>query len=96
VRSHWRIGQDMPIRAMTVGVTHLGHAEEIREQMSLFDVIADTPQPPEHSHAARQKQEKLEAAIDKIRDKHGRSIIQAGLAADDDIGLISHRPHRGK
>ena len=43
VEKNWRIGSTAPIRAMTVGVTHLVPSEEIVEQLSLFDSGLENP-----------------------------------------------------
>ena len=79
IRANWKIGPDAPIRAITVGVTRLAPAEEVAEQISLFDLC----EPGEHSLENRRRQEKLESAIDQIRQKHGRSAILRGYSVRD-------------
>ena len=88
IGANWRVGPDDPIRALTVGVTHLIRAGEASEQTSLFDLI-DGGEP--HSRAAREKQERLEAAVDRIRSKHGASAISAGWNGGDDLGIGEYR-----
>lgn len=78
VRDHWRVGD--PIRAMTVGVTKLVPADEAAEQLSLFDLMAD-------SGADRGKRERLEAAVEALRKKHGDGSITLGYQANEDIGI---------
>ncbi len=90
IRANWHVGPGDPIRALTVGVTHLIPQGEATEQTSLFDLMEDTP----GSHAAREKQERLEAAVDKIRSKHGASSISAGWNGDDTLGIGEY--HRRK
>ena len=79
IRANWKIGPGAPIRAITVGVTRLAPAEEVAEQISLFDLC----EPGEHSLERRERQEKLESAIDQIRQKHGRSAILRGYSVRD-------------
>jgi len=83
VKSNWSIGSHAPIRAITVGVTGLLPADQVVEQLSFFDLSAG------HTGAtlARNKQEKLEAAVDLLRQKHGDKAIKLGIQKNDDIGL---------
>lgn len=78
VLEHWRIGD--PIRAMTVGVTKLVPADAATEQLTLFDLMAD-------SAADRGRQERLEAAVEALRQKHGDGSITLGYQENADIGL---------
>lgn len=78
VRDHWRTGD--PIRAMTVGVTKLTPAGEAAEQLSLFDLMTG-------ESADRGRQERLEAAVEALRRKHGDGSITLGYPANEDIGL---------
>lgn len=70
VKANWQPGT--PIRAITVGVTRLAPANEIAEQISLFDLCEAQPD----SFENREKREKLEKTIDQIRLKHGKTAIQ--------------------
>lgn len=81
MRNHWRIGAGAPIRALTVGVTHLVRQEEDAQQMNLFDLMDGAPA------VDRQRQEKLEAAVDTLRQKHGNSAITLGFRRNEEIGL---------
>jgi len=84
VRTHWHIGQRAPIRALTAGVTHLVPADQATEQLSLFAMAGMG----ESSSMNREKQEKLEAAMDKIRMKHGNGSISMGYAENEAIGVL--------
>ena len=78
VRDHWKPGD--PIRALTVGVAKLVPAGEAAEQLSLFDLLADRP-------SDRGKQERLEAAVEALRKKHGDDSITLGYPENADIGV---------
>jgi hypothetical protein len=85
VAKHWRIGPAEPIRAMTVGVTHLAPADEIVEQLSLFDAGLDVSL--KGGNINRDRQERLEAAVDRLRQKHGADAISLGFRENGEIGL---------
>jgi len=78
VHDHWRPGD--PIRAMTVGVSRLAAVEEVVEQLSLFDLMDGTD-------GDRTRRERLEAAVDALRRKHGDGSITLGYQQNDAIGL---------
>ena len=52
-------------------MTKLCPADEIVEQMNLFDL--------EDGRAKYEKQEKLEALVDALRDKHGEGSIPSAI-----------------
>ena len=89
VRAHWRIGDKAPIRALTAGVTHLVPADQATEQLSLFSMAGMGEKPV----MDREKQERLEAAMDKIRMKHGNGSISMGFAENEAIGLVRRKKH---
>ena len=60
-----------PIRALTVTAIHLVQEGEAYEQVDLFGAAA-APQ--------KERQEKLEAAMDRIRVKYGAGAISFGAA----------------
>ena len=62
-----------PIRALTVTAIHLVEAGEAYEQVDLFGGSA----------SQRQRSEKLEAAMDRIRGKSGTGAISYGAAAPE-------------
>lgn len=88
VRTHWRPGA--PIRALTAGVTHLLPAEQATEQLNLFDLMASGNAAAEK----RKKQERLEAAMDKIRRKHGTASVTMGFAENEGIGVLRPQKER--
>ena len=79
LQENWKIGPSQPIRALTVGMTKLVPAEQATEQISLFDVIDDS--------GDRNKQERLEAAVEALRQKHGDKSITLGYQENLVIGV---------
>ena len=77
LRQHWRIGD--PIRALTVGVTRLSPADQVIEQVSLFDLTS--------GNQRRERQESLEKLVDALRDKHGEKSITLGYQENKEIGV---------
>jgi DNA polymerase-4 len=92
VEKHWRIGPTAPIRAMTVGLTHLVPTEEIVEQLNLFDTGLENPSMD--GKVDRARQERLEAAVDLLRQRHGAHAISLGFRENEEIGLV--KPDRTK
>ena len=60
-----------PVRMLTVTAIHLAASDEAYEQTDLFGASAP---------GNKDRQEKLERAMDSIRDKFGRNAIQFGAA----------------
>lgn len=90
IRDNWFIGEKAPIRAITVGVTKLLPADQAGDQIDMFDLLgASNPAKP--STAQREKQEKLEAAVDIIRKRFGSSTITLGYQQNDEIGVSRER-----
>lgn len=83
VRENWRIGESQPIRALTVGVSHLRPEAEVTEQLSLFDLGLDDGGQSEK----RARRERLEAAVEAVRKKHGDGSITLGYQENEDIGV---------
>ncbi len=81
ITENWHIGD--PIRAITVGVAHLVPAREATEQMDLFDLMGA----PEESGRMREKQDKVEAAMDVLRQKMGDSAVTLGVQRNEEIGI---------
>ena len=81
IRQHWHVGA--PIRAITVGVTKLIPAEEATEQTDLFDLMGKK----EESGKNREKQDKMEAAVDALRQKMGDLAVTLGIHENEDIGI---------
>lgn len=76
VESSWRVG--VPIRMLTITGQKLIPADEASEQLSLFggDRSAD-----------RDKRERLEKAVDRIRGKFGSRSISPGSVVRNDLGI---------
>ncbi|MEG0943905.1 MAG: DNA polymerase IV [Angelakisella sp.] len=67
-----------PIRMLSVAGTNLVDADSAVQQLSLFGEV-DGPN--------RVKQEKLETAMDRIRDKYGKGAIGKAGTIKNDIGI---------
>ena len=81
IRENWRAG--MPIRALTVGVTKLVPVDEAAEQTDLFDLLGEK----KDTGKAREKQDKMEAAVDGLRQKLGNMAVTLGVQQNEDIGI---------
>lgn len=81
VRELWDLRR--PIRMLTITAANLVEDGLETEQLSFF-----TPQQDEQ---AREKQEKLENAVDGIRDKFGKSAISRAGVLGNDLGIDRHR-----
>ncbi len=79
VRQHWTVGEAHPIRALTVGVTRLSPADQVTEQITMFDLAG--------ADDRRQRLEKLEAAVEAVRRKHGDASITLGCQENAGIGV---------
>lgn len=78
----WR--DDQPVRAITVGVSGLVHAEYACQQMDFFMTKED--------EARSKKKSQKENVVDQIRDRFGGdSIFTAAVYSDDGIGSIVKR-----
>ena len=86
IRENWAIGEKAPIRAITVGVTKLLPADQTGDQTDLFDML-ETPGAAKSSKAKRDKQEKLEAAVDTLRKRFGNTTITLGYQQNEEIGI---------
>ena len=75
----WHVGK--PIRMLTVEASNLIHKENLNEQLSFFE---------EQSDIKREKYEKKENAVDKIRQKFGGSSIINGAVLNSDIGVFDN------
>ena len=86
IHDNWPIGEKAPIRAITVGVAKLLPADQAGEQMDLFD-LWEPADAAMSSTAKREKQEKLEAAVDSIRKRFGNTTITLGNQQNEEIGI---------
>ena len=81
IDENWRIGD--PIRAITVGVSKLVPSNEALEQLDLFDLMGTD----QNSSKSREKQDKMEAAADALRQKMGNMAVTLGVHKNDEIGI---------
>jgi DNA polymerase-4 len=77
IHSSWKAGA--PIRMLTITAQKLIPAEESAEQTTLFG----GQQEDEH----REKRERLEKAVDRVRDKYGFGSITSGAVIKNDLGI---------
>lgn len=71
LEANWKIGLS-PIRALTVTVSDLTDADGYPLQYSLL---------PSDGEQQREKQEKVELAMDRLRDRYGKNIIVFGSSS---------------
>lgn len=74
INASWKIGN--PIRMLTVTALRLIPESSAAEQLSLFGDAED-----------REKEERLEKALDDIREKFGKGSILPGSVLDNDLGI---------
>ena len=84
IEDNWRIGS--PIRAITVGVSRLVPGNEAAEQLDLFDLVPD-PLPAGCSRRDRERQDRMEAAVDTLRQKMGAMAVTLGVQKNEEIGV---------
>jgi DNA polymerase-4 len=77
IEASWKPGA--PIRMLTITAQKLLPAGESTEQTTLFC--------GEHEAESREKRERLEKAMDKVRDKYGFGSISAGSVIKNDLGI---------
>ncbi len=82
IEENWRTGD--PIRAITVGVSRLVPGNEAAEQLDLFDLMGTAQQAGSRS---RERQDKMEAAVDALRQKMGNTAVTLGIHRNDEIGI---------
>ena len=82
IDENWCMGD--PIRAITVGVSKLVPSAEATEQLDLFNLIGTASQ---QGSKNRDKQDKMEAAADALRQKMGNMAVTLGMHKNDDIGV---------
>ncbi len=75
IHTAWQPGR--PIRLLTITAQNLRPADETEEQLSFFE--AAQPQ--------GQKTERIEQAMDNIREKYGRQSIRPGAIIKNDLGI---------
>ena len=82
IEANWRIGSASPIRAITVGVSRLISAADETEQTDLLDLL------DESGRSSRKRIDKVEAAVDAIRRKHGNGAVTLANQENDDNGIL--------
>ncbi|MEA5010674.1 MAG: DNA polymerase IV [Angelakisella sp.] len=80
IEEEWRL--ELPIRMLTITGMNLIPAESAVSQTSLFGQAEDKQ---------REKWEKLESAMDIVRQKYGRDAVSFGGTLGTDLGLEPHR-----
>ena len=82
IEENWPAGD--PIRAITVGVSKLVPGNEAAEQLDLFDLMGTAAQ---GSSRSRERQDKMEAAVDALRQKMGNTAVTLGVHRNEEIGV---------
>ena len=94
LHAKWRImpdGRCAPIRMLTITGQNLSRNGEAAEQVSLFEFTSgETPS------AKTEKYEKLEAAIQKLCDKHGAGSVSMGCVENEALGIHTYGKYRKK
>lgn len=76
IKGSWNL--KLPIRMLTITAMNLVDKDQTYEQTSLFGG---------EDSLRKDKREKLEAAVDKIREKYGRGAISLGSILKNDLGI---------
>ena len=79
IKASWTIGK--PIRLLTITAQNLVPADQACEQLMLFDDPND---------GKSKKAEKIELAMDQIRNRYGKHSIQPGVIYKNDLGISDH------
>lgn len=79
IRQEWNLRK--PIRMITITGTNLVDAQNTGEQLTLFSGVQQIKK--------REKQEKLETAVDAVREKFGHGSIRAAGILNNDLGIGS-------
>ena len=77
IRRSWKISN--PIRMITITGIQLVTDDQSGMQLSLFEDVKKYD-----------RREQLEAAIDMLRDKYGKSVISYGSILKNDLGIEDH------
>ena len=77
IRRSWKISN--PIRMITITGIQLVTDDQSGMQLSLFEDVKKYD-----------RREQLEAAIDMLRDKYGKSVISYGSILKIDLGIEDH------
>ena len=82
IEENWPAGD--PIRVITVGVSKLVPGNEAAEQLDLFDLMGTAAQSGSRN---RERQDKMEAAVDALRQKMGNTAVTLGVHRNEEIGV---------
>ena len=82
IEENWQTGD--PIRAITVGVNKLVPGNKAAEQLDLFDLMGAAGQAGSRD---RERQDKMEAAVDALRQKMGNTAVTLGVHRNEEIGV---------
>ncbi|MEF9879071.1 MAG: DNA polymerase IV, partial [Clostridia bacterium] len=77
IKANWHAPS--PIRAITVTAMNLVPDTFAQQQLTFMDIGSD--------HSKHDKQEKLETALQQIRDRHGSGCIAMGYRDNDELGI---------
>ncbi|MEG0269352.1 MAG: DNA polymerase IV [Clostridia bacterium] len=86
IKANWHAPS--PIRAITITAMNLVPDTFVQQQLTFMDIGTD--------HSKHDKQEKLETALQQIRDKHGSGCIAMGYMDHDELGIrkLDHPPKK--
>jgi DNA polymerase IV len=94
LRAKWRImpdGRCAPIRMLTITGQNLSPDGETVRQTNLFE-LENGEKPSEKA----EKYEKLEAAIQRLCDKHGAGSVSMGCVENEALGIHTYGKYRKK
>lgn len=95
ITDHWSVSAKSPVRSITVGVSHLsGENEAYTEQLSLFDLCTSVGNAEKEPTVGLEKQEKVEAAVAKLRQRLGNDAVSLGCYDNDEIGVRQYGKKR--
>lgn len=95
ITDHWSVSAKSPVRSITVGVSHLsGENEAYTEQLSLFDLCTSVGNAEKEPTVGLEKQEKVEAAVAKLRKRLGNDAVSLGCYDNDEIGVRQYGKKR--
>jgi len=95
ITDHWSVSAKSPVRSITVGVSHLsGENEAYTEQLSLFDLCTSVGNTEKEPTVGLEKQEKVEAAVAKLRQRLGNDAVSLGCYDNDEIGVRQYGKKR--
>lgn len=76
LRANWR--ENAPVRALTITAISLTPKDQAQEQLCLWQT---------QESARRERLERLESAVQRIRGRHGAASIAMGMVESDELGI---------